>query len=320
LSLWRKTTYHKLGLPNTGFERFFLLIFSSLQHSMNKPPQRPDRSRRDKYRNPSAADTGRVQRDRAEGRPRTNSNEDGLFRVSSLRPQKINPKKTTPAPPSRQKLSNPAQKAPKSASKFANPPQRNPVPPVLPPEPETLPTLPQRRWGWLLSWQLWGSFVVLISGTTGFAAMALLLKLPAVPNCPEMFLPTASASMRLYCAQVAANKQDAKNLLYAIQLVQNLPAKHPLRPEIDRMMESWVSEALRWGEDKYQTGDLEAAIALARQVALHFHDKALIEERVAQWQSTWSQGEKIEGEIEAHLERSAWGQAFQAAAKTDKIE
>lgn len=149
--------------------------------------------------------------------------------------------------------------------------------------------------------------------------MALLLKLPAVPNCPEMFLPTASASMRLYCAQVAANKQDAENLLYAIQLVQNLPLNHPLRPEIDRMMETWVKEALRWGEERYQAGELDEAIALARQVALHFRDGTLVEAQIAKWRDTWSQGEKIEGEIEAHLERSAWGQAFQAAAQLTKL-
>ncbi|MGK7929631.1 MAG: chromosome segregation ATPase, partial [Spirulina sp.] len=148
---------------------------------------------------------------------------------------------------------------------------------------------------------------------------ALLLKMPAVPNCPEIFLPTASASVRLYCAQVAANKQDAENLLYAIQLVEDLPPDHPLRFEIDRLMESWVSEALRWGEEKYQAGELEEALALAREFSLRFHKTTLVEERIAHWQSTWSKGERIEGEIEDLMERSAWGQAFQAAAKLTQL-
>ncbi|WP_323220760.1 hypothetical protein [Spirulina sp. 06S082] len=282
---------------------------------MNKPPKRPDRHRNsEEYRTPPSTNTGGTQRDRHN----TNSYRDGLYRVPSLGQPKANPRKITP-PISGQKLSTTSKIPPKTASKFANPPQKRLPQTVLPPKPESPSPPLKRRLNWLFNWQLWGSLLVLITGTTGFTATALLLKLPAVPNCPEMFLPTASASMRLYCAQVAANKQDAENLLYAIQLVQNLPKNHPLRPEIDRMVEEWVSEALRWGEDKYQAGDLEAAIALARQVSLHFDNKALIEERIARWQSTWSEGERIEGEIEEHLGRSAWGQAFQAAASLTKL-
>lgn len=287
---------------------------------MNKPPKRPDRPRRSEKRPPSSTNAGRKQRDRGSLDRSRDSYRDSLSRTASIRsasmrPQKNNPKKAAIAKPSPSKFSTP----PKPTSKFAKSPQKQSNSPVLPPKAETSSSPPKKSWNWLFGWQLWGSFVVLVSGTTGFAAMALLLKLPAVPNCPEMFLPTASASMRLYCAQVAANKQDAENLLYAIQLVQNLPSTHPLRPEIDRVMEGWVTEALRWGEEKYQAGELDEAIALARQVAVRFHNKALIEERIARWRDTWSQGERIEGEIEEHLERSAWGQAFQAAAKLTKL-
>lgn len=282
---------------------------------MNKPPKRPDRHRNsEEYRHPP--DIGGTQpRDRRN----TNPYQDGLYQVPSLRQPKARPPKIAASPTSRPKFSPPSQTVPKKTSKFANPPRKPPIKTVLPPKTESPSSPPKHRLSWLFGWQLWGSLLVLITGTAGFTATALLLKLPAVPNCPEMFLPTASASMRLYCAQVAANKQDAENLLYAIQLVQNLPKNHPLRPEIDRMVEEWVSEALRWGEDKYQAGELEAAIALARQVSLHFDDKALIEERIAAWQSTWSEGERIEGEIEDHLGRSAWGQAFQTAASLTKL-
>ncbi|MEM9540357.1 MAG: chromosome segregation ATPase [Cyanobacteria bacterium P01_E01_bin.42] len=289
---------------------------------MNKPPKRPDRPRRNEKRLPSPMSRAKRPSDRDGRDAPTNNYRDRLYRTtsgrssssrpSSMQSRKTQLKKTATAP---SKFSTP----PKPLSKFANPPQKSPVDPIPPSEAETPPSRPKKSWNWLFGWQLWGSFVVLVSGTTGFAAMALLLKLPAVPNCPEMFLPTASASMRLYCAQVAANKQDAENLLYAIQLVQNLPPTHPLRPEINRVMEGWVTEALRWGEERYQDGELDKAIALARQVALRFHDKTLIEERIAGWRETWSQGEQIEGEIEEHLGRSAWGQAFQAAAKLTKL-
>ncbi|WP_204106603.1 MULTISPECIES: hypothetical protein [Spirulina sp. CCY15215] len=292
---------------------------------MNKPPKRPDRHRHsEEYRTPPSANAGGTPSDRHN----MNSYRDGLYRVPSLGQPKANPRKITlpisgqpvsGQPISGQKLSTASKITPKTTSKFANPPRKQPLQKVSPPKTESPSPSPKHPLNWLFNWQLWGSLLVLITGTTGFTATALLLQLPAVPNCPEMFLPTASASMRLYCAQIAANKQDAENLLYAIQLVENLREDHPLRPEIDRLVEEWVSEALLRGEEKYQAGDLDAAIALARQVSLHFDNKTLIEERIAGWQSTWAEGERIEGEIKDHLGRSAWGQAFQSAASLTKL-
>ena len=80
--------------------------------------------------------------------------------------------------------------------------------------------------------------------------MAMLLKLPAAPNCPAIFWPLASASVRLHCAQVAANKETVDDLLEAIALVDSLPKDHPLRPEIDRHIEEWSLDILKIGDTK----------------------------------------------------------------------
>lgn len=183
-------------------------------------------------------------------------------------------------------------------------------------------TPPQRgdRWSWLLGWQLWATLVVLVSGSLGFVATALLLKLPAVPNCPSIFWPTASASMRLYCAQLAANKRSEADLLEAIALVQNLPTDHPLYEEIERNLSQWVDQLLEIGEERFHEGELNEAIALASKVAGRTADPQLVEERIQQWRQIWAEGEEIEDQARQEMRNSKWGQAFQTAARLTKLD
>ncbi|MEO1184865.1 MAG: chromosome segregation ATPase, partial [Cyanobacteria bacterium J06636_27] len=91
---------------------------------------------------------------------------------------------------------------------------------------------------WLTSWVLWAFLLAFVPGTIGFMAMGILFKLPSAPNCPSIFWPLASASVRMHCAQLAASKETVKDLLQAIDLVKNLPQNHPLRSEIDRSVEN----------------------------------------------------------------------------------
>ncbi len=171
-----------------------------------------------------------------------------------------------------------------------------------------------------MGWQVWALAFVLVTGSLGFLATALLLKLPAVPNCPAIFWPTASASMRLYCAQLAANKQTEADLLEAIALVQGLPEDHPLREEIDRNLEQWIGQLLDIGEEKFHAGDLSAAIALANQVSGKMKDPSLVNERIQQWQEIWDRGEAIEDEARQQMQNSEWGNAFQTAARLTKLD
>lgn len=180
---------------------------------------------------------------------------------------------------------------------------------------------PPPKRGFLGKWQFWSAMIVLFSGSVGFVAMALLLKLPAVPNCPSTFWPTASASMRLYCAQLAGNKQTEQDLLEAIQLVQDITPDHPLYEEVQRNLEFWVSDLLDLAEEKFHEGQLPEAIALAEDVRSKFKkDPRVIDERIKRWKSIWDQGEKIEAEVEQYVEKAAWGQAFQVAARLTKLD
>jgi hypothetical protein len=168
--------------------------------------------------------------------------------------------------------------------------------------------------------QFWAILIVLFAGGVGFVSIALLLKLPAVPNCPATFWPTASASMRLYCAQVAANKQTAENLLEAIALVEGLPADHPLRPEINRSIEQWSLDILKIGDQKFQAGQLNEAIKIARKIPAGVSAYKLVEERIDGWQAIWSKAQAIYDKVEQLLRKSNWNQAFAEAGQLTYVD
>ncbi|WP_150109801.1 chromosome segregation ATPase [Geitlerinema sp. PCC 7407] len=166
-----------------------------------------------------------------------------------------------------------------------------------------------------LGWSAVAIAAILTTGGVGLLAAALMLRLPALPNCPSIFWPTASASMRLYCAQLAANKQTVRDFLEAIALVKDLPANHPLRPEIDRHIEEWAQGILDLGEVSFQEGKLSEAISTARRVPEDTTAAGLVQERIQQWQKTWSDAEEIYQNAEDFLRQEKWGEAFREAVR-----
>ncbi|HEY9808454.1 MAG TPA: hypothetical protein V6D13_03860 [Halomicronema sp.] len=172
----------------------------------------------------------------------------------------------------------------------------------------------------LHSWKFWvGSSVVVFVGS-GVIATALLLRLPAVPNCPSIFWPMASASLRIYCAQLAANKDTVDDLLSAIELVNELPNDHPLRPEINRNIEEWSEQLLNLCNNTFNEGKLDEAIAMARKIPANVVAYNLVEERIKNWQETWSKAEEIYNKAEAELRKQNWPQAFREAVQLLDID
>ncbi len=203
------------------------------------------------------------------------------------------------------------------------------LPPRVVPEalPQTTPPLylerppmerPRRRRlpvGFLKTWQFWSILGTLGFIGTGVLAAAILLKLPAIPNCPSIFWPTASASLRLYCAQLAANKQNVDDLLAAIALVKDLPPDHPLRPEVDRSVELWSQEILELADDMFHAGDLQGAISVAKRIPQDTSAHGQVSDRITAWEKTWSDAEKIYQQAEAALLNQDPRKAFDLAVQ-----
>ena len=164
-------------------------------------------------------------------------------------------------------------------------------------------------------WQLWGILLVLCSGGVGYAATTMLLQLPKTQSCSKVFWPVASASIRLYCAQTAAEEKNVDGLLAAIELVAVLPQNHPLRPEIDRNIDRWATGILAIGEEKFQTGKLEEAIATAKKIPNSLSSKELVDQEIERWNEIWSEGEEQYQQVEEKLREADWNGAFNWAVR-----
>jgi hypothetical protein len=172
---------------------------------------------------------------------------------------------------------------------------------------------------WTKSWIPWAIILTFVPGTMGFFAISMLFKLPSAPNCPQIFWPLASASVRLNCAQLAASKQTINNLLQAIALVKELPENHPLRGEINRLLEEWSRDILNLADESFQAGNLEEAIATARKIPPDVKVSELVTAQIEKWQTVWSQAEAIYQEAEKELRQRNWQSAFMLTAKLLRV-
>lgn len=163
------------------------------------------------------------------------------------------------------------------------------------------------------TWKVWAALFVVVFGGVGFLATWQLFNMQKSPNCPKIFWPVASASLRLYCAQLSADSRTVAGLLAAIALVEALPEDHPLRSQVNQQVEEWARDILNLAEKDYQAGNLEQAIAKARQIPNNMAVAAIIEERIAKWQGTWTEGNDIVSKLEENLRASNWNQSFRLA-------
>jgi soluble cytochrome b562 len=173
---------------------------------------------------------------------------------------------------------------------------------------------------WMQNWVVWLLILTLVPGGIAFMAVSMLLKLPAAPNCPEIFWPLASESVRLHCAQLAASKQTVTDLLQAIGLVKQLSKDHPLRGEADRFIERWSRDILQLADQSFQAGNLEEAIATARKIPEDLAAYQVVEEQVTKWETIWARAEKIYQETEAELRQRNWQSAFMLSAKLLRVD
>lgn len=164
-------------------------------------------------------------------------------------------------------------------------------------------------------YQFWAIVLILVSGGIGFTATNMLFKLPKSPQCSRIFWPIASASMRLYCAQLSADDRTVDSLLQAIKLVASLPKDHPLYGEANRSIEEWANEIVSLADESFQDGKLDEAIATVKRIPNQVQAYKLVEERISSWQETWKKGEAIFAEVEDNLRKARWNDAFRAAVK-----
>lgn len=165
--------------------------------------------------------------------------------------------------------------------------------------------------GWLRSWPIVMLVIFGFLGTVGTTAVFSLFRIPSSPNCRTIFWPTASASLRLQCAEAYAEKGDVKGLVAAINLVDQLPEDHPLRQDIiNGRIEYWASLLLDLAERSFEEGDIEGAINNARKIPTRAAASKIVEDRIAYWEKVWKEGADIFNTATNKLKKKDFQAAF----------
>jgi hypothetical protein len=171
----------------------------------------------------------------------------------------------------------------------------------------------------LRSWVFWATITLSLCGGMGYVALGMLLNPKAVPNCPELFLPMAPASLRVYCGQAAASKQTLQDLTAAFSFVKDIPKDDPLRGYVDSNIQQWSIDLLRLAEIEYQKGNLDTAVTTAKLVPTQVPVYQTVQKRIERWQKTWKEAEEISQKTERLLRSSRWIEAYQVAVKLTKL-
>jgi hypothetical protein len=175
------------------------------------------------------------------------------------------------------------------------------------------------RLPFIRSWVFWAIVTLGISGGLVYLALGLLLNPKAVPNCPEMFVPMSSASLRVYCGQLAASKQTLNDLVSAIDLVKDVSPNDPTRTYVDSNVQRWSLDVLRLAESVYQEGKYDEAMSAVKHVPNGVEARKVVDKRVKQWEETWKDATEIDKEARALLNTSKWGNAYQVAVKLTRL-
>jgi hypothetical protein len=217
---------------------------------------------------------------------------------------------------------------PDSATATINHPQTNHLQTGVKPDAQTdvrrdrplLQRVVGRSVRFITHWKVLLALAFMGCGGSSVLAVAYIFQLPGLPNCPAVFWPLASASMRFECARIAASKEDTKNLLEAIALVDGLPHEHPMREEANRLVELWSQEVLKLADELFHQGKLDEAIAAARQIPAKVTAAKLVDDRVKLWQTTWAKAEEIYRKAEAAMRKREWKDAFGLSIKLLDLE
>ncbi len=171
------------------------------------------------------------------------------------------------------------------------------------------------RLPFIRSWVFWAVITLGISSGLGYLAIGLLLNPKAVPNCPEVFVPMSSASLRVYCGQLAATKQTLPDLVSALKLIEGIAPNDPTRGYVDSNAQRWSLSILRLAEARYQDGNYEEAVAAAKKVPSNLDAYKVVMKRVSQWEETWKKAVEIDTEARTLLNSSKWVNAYEVAVK-----
>ncbi|NEP60778.1 MAG: hypothetical protein F6K31_27945 [Symploca sp. SIO2G7] len=172
----------------------------------------------------------------------------------------------------------------------------------------------QRLWQWSL---LWLSVLSLVGGAVA-SGLLLLTKLPPPIDCQQISLLSPDGD-RFYCAQLAAESGETKDLVAAMTLVESWPKQHSLYPEAQRRMAEWSKVILQQGQEQINQGNQSEAVAIASQIPVTSPLYPEAQAAIANWQQEWQKSQETLGKFKDALKAQNWRQAFLVLTQLSRL-
>lgn len=180
---------------------------------------------------------------------------------------------------------------------------------------------PRRRrslstnWLWSMVWLV----MLLMAGGTVAGTFYWLVKVPPAPDCSDLSQITGD-SARLYCAERLARSGEIQDLMAGVNLVKDWPADHPLYDDAQKLLGIWSEVIFSRARQQMAAGNLEEAIADARQIPPSSPLYSEAQAAIAAWQKNWAAGEKLANQMRAALKAQNWRQATEVAEAMLKLD
>ncbi|MBU6228952.1 MAG: hypothetical protein KGQ93_04585 [Cyanobacteria bacterium REEB459] len=158
---------------------------------------------------------------------------------------------------------------------------------------------PSWRWLWI--------FLLCSCSTSSLALGAFfwLIHLPATPDCRNSITITSDRA-ELYCAQVAAESGDLKDILSALEAVGSWSSSHPLYHEAQPLVEKWSWIVLKAAQQQFQNNHLETARSLIGHIPATSPVYASASTALDRWSRQWTQAQGILAKAQQALQRQDW--------------
>ncbi|HEY9764502.1 MAG TPA: hypothetical protein V6D07_18385 [Trichocoleus sp.] len=181
---------------------------------------------------------------------------------------------------------------------------------------------PPRRWQReLLEW-LWPIlWMALLLGSGVFAGWALvwLTRIPPLPNCDEISRLSSNRD-RIYCAKAEAKSATPEDLVAAIVLTKNWPKNHVDYKDAQETLKEASEKLLVLASRQVQSGNLEVATALARQIPEGTPLRKPAQAAIYEWQQEWSTAQTLESTLATSIQARNWNTASEALQNLKKLK
>ncbi|MFG6104647.1 hypothetical protein U2F10_20450 [Leptothoe sp. EHU-05/26/07-4] len=164
----------------------------------------------------------------------------------------------------------------------------------------------RQAWFWSSVWLM----LLVASSALGLWAVALITRLPPLPNCDRISVFSAD-SERLYCARQSAVSGAEQDLVAGIQLISAWDETHPLYQDSQEVANRWSKGLLKLAQQRMQKGHIDRATQLLGYIPPRAEIYAEAQVASERWLQEWAKGEEISAVVIEAVGNQNWSGARQ---------